>query len=377
MVLGIAEDFSTDVNFDVELLAASSTGLVLNSGTHPTITIENLLSFLPFYSDFDLFDPAVTYTEYNKTKRRQDIVLYNGVIYQSLIADNKGNTPDSNGSKWLETNIESLTLKSFIGRVQDRVYTELNLNRRLINSQYLYEVGRQDVVLPGKFAAWVFEAKGSDYISFTINQISLQANTTQNVNMYVINEGKLIDTIVLKPNNGELSFKELGYTFNGKGKWVLAIDSQSVKISGNTLDPLAYDGFVCYTAINEGLMLDPLAWVPSLNGNGIGLDISVSLNSSLYIDDNTQFLGNFVRATFELMALQMMLHNSGNRLNRQERNQREMELIAYETKKLDDNTVARRFETEKARATKALNKTFDTQLATELNDDFNIEIGTV
>ena len=53
MILGISEDFTTSTELDSELTAIPSSGLYLNSGTHPSITVENLLEFLSF------FDPTL------------------------------------------------------------------------------------------------------------------------------------------------------------------------------------------------------------------------------------------------------------------------------------------------------------------------------
>src|SRR5436190_5467610 len=164
MVLGISEDFSTNVILDSELTSASTTGLNLNSCVHPSVTVDNLLEFLP-NSDivFQDWDIVKSYAEFNNTKKRSDIVTYNDVLYQSLKSDNVGNQPDeANSIYWLETNIESLTLKSFIEKVKDKVYSDLNLNKRLVNSQFIYEVGRHDYMLPNQYNAYVFEPKGSD-----------------------------------------------------------------------------------------------------------------------------------------------------------------------------------------------------------------------
>lgn len=381
MVLGISEDFSCDAVLDDELNEASASGLNLNSGTHPTITINNLLAFLP---DFDItiseWDNAKTYSKYSESRKRTDLVKVDDVIYQSLQNSNTGKDPETETSFWLETNIDSLTLKAFISRVQDKVYADLNLTKRLVNNQFIYEVGKYDFNLPNNYAAWVIEPKGSDYLSFTINQIALQANTTDDVNLYVLNEisnvSVLVDTLILKPNNGLFEFKELKYTFSGKGRWIFAIDSQSIKSNQGVVDPLLYDGFVCYTATGIGLTPASAEWSDQTTANGIGFNISASLDSKVYIENNISNLANFVRATFEIMSLQMFLHNAGNRSNRSETIQADRELLIAETKSLDMNTVAKRYQDEKKEAKRLIDKTFDTQLSSD-DDEFNIEVESV
>ena len=248
MILGIKEDFSSNVYLDTELTSVSTSGLYLNSGVHPSITVDNLLSFLSFPKVIPtLWDLATTYQSYNVSKNRSDLVTYEGVIYQSLQNTNVNKQPDTETDYWLKTNIESLTLKSFIDKVQDRVYADLYLTKRLINSQHIYQIGDTKFLLPNDYAGWVFQPKGSDYVTITLNQVSLQALTTAPTNLYVINQGILIDTLVLTPNNGKFEFKELNYSFKGQGEWIFAIDSTNVLVSSGYIDPLSYDGFVCYT----------------------------------------------------------------------------------------------------------------------------------
>jgi hypothetical protein len=378
MVLGISEDFTRDIVIDAELKQASSTGLTLNSGVHASITLDNLLEFLPDSTTTFLdWNNTKAYGLYSTTKNKADIVVLNSVIYQSIKADNTGNSPDAaNSTYWMETNIESLVLKSFIDKVKDRVYTDLSLIKRLVNSQKIYEVGRHDLMLPNQYCGYVFEPKGSDYVSFVINQISFQGLTTDPVNLYVVNEGRLVDTLVLQPNNGAFEWKDVNYRFKGEGKWIFAVDSQMVKTNQGVVDTLKYDGFVVYTTTGLGETPEGATWVYETTGNGLGFNISVSLDSSIYIDNNIEYFGGLIRSTFELMALQMFLHNSNNRSNRNEFIQLNKELLTYETKSLEGNTVARRYNKELDKAKRTIEKTFDTQLSDD-DASFDVEVTSV
>ena len=376
MILGIKEDFSSNVYLDAELTSASTSGLCLNSGVHPSITVDNLLSFLSFPKVIPAeWDLATTYQSYNISKKRNDLVTYDGVIYQSLQNTNLNKQPDTETDYWMVTNIESLTLKSFIEKVQDRVYADLHLVKRLINSQHIYQIGKTETLLPNYYAGWVFQPKGSDYVTITLNQVAIQALTTDPINLYVINQGILIDTLVLTPNNGILEFKELNYSFKGQGEWTFAIDSTNVLTSSGFVDPLSYDGFVCYTVTGIGNAPETSNWSLHQQGNGLGFTVSASLDSSLYIENNLSNFGSFVRATFELMALEVFIHNSSNRSNRSEKVQGNIDLLKAETKSLEMNTVAKRHQAEYHRCKAIIAKTFDTQLATD--DDFIVEITSI
>ncbi len=242
MVLGITEDFTSDILLDSQLKSSTS-GLYLNSGVHPSITIDNLLNFLPNFSiTTAAWDSGTTYGEYLRDKT--DLVTYNNKLYQSIKSANLNQNPATETTYWLETNLESLRLKNLIQQVKDKVYSDLNLTRRLVNNQALYEIGDKTVTLPNDYAAWVFEAKGSDYISFRLNQVSIQMSGTTPIDLYVINQGVLIDTLSITPSNGVFEFKDLEYSFSGKGRWIFAIDSADVLTKGLSIDPLKYDGFV-------------------------------------------------------------------------------------------------------------------------------------
>ncbi len=372
MVLGIAEDFTSNAILDSQLKSSTS-GLYLNSGVHPSITIDNLLNFLPNFSiTTAAWDASKTYGEYLRDKT--DLVTYNNKLYQSIKSANLNQNPATETTYWLETNLESLRLKNLIQQVKDKVYSDLNLTRRLVNNQALYEIGDKTVTLPNDYAAWVFEAKGSDYISFRLNQVSIQMSGTTPIDLYVINQGVLIDTLSITPSNGVFEFKDLEYSFSGKGRWIFAIDSADVLTRGLSLDPLKYDGFVVYTSSGIGSTPQSAEYSYSTSGNGLGFNISALLDSSVYIDNNVNEFANYIRATFEYVVFQMFLHNPNNKSNLNERIQMEREILLQELKNIQANTVAKRYEDEKRQAVKQLQKTFDTQLD---DNEYEIELTTI
>lgn len=372
MILGVAEDFSSNSLLDSELKIAPSSGMFINSGVHPSITLDNLLHFLPLLSISPLAWSAGTdYTIFTKSRNRTDLVTYNSKIYQS-IKEGIGQQPDTSPDYWLETNIESLRLKNFILQVKDRVYSDLKITNRSIDNHYLYEVGENTVNLPNDYAAWVFEPKGSDYTTIRINEISLQKKSTTPVNLYVINQGVLITTLVITPSNGIVDFKRLDYSFKGKGKWIFAIDSTDVETDGLSVDPLTYKGFVAYTATGTGIAPESASYSFKTNGNGLGFNISSYLDSEAYILNNMSEFGNLIRATLEYMAFTMFYHNSNNREGLQKRIQMNSELLLAELKNSSTDSVLKRYENEKSNAVDVLKRSFDNQLGF---NEFEIETG--
>ncbi len=362
MILGIAEDFSSEIVLDTELKDIPSSGMYLNSGVHPSITLENLLHFLP---NLELipndWENAITYSVFNTTRDRKDLVTYNSKIYQS-IKDGVGKNPTIENDYWLETNLESLRLKNFIKSIKDRVYSDLRLTKRLVNNQKLYEVGKNTVQLPNDYAAWIFEPKGSDYTSIRLNQISFQKKSTTPVSLYVINQGILIDTLSITPSNGIVRFEPLDYTFKGEGKWIFAIDSTEVETNGYSIDPLRYNGFVAYTANGTGNTAEDAEYSYNTIGNGLGFNITAFLDSTTYIDNTFSEFANYIRATFEYMVFQMFLHNPSNRDNIVQDIQMSMDLLIAEIKNDKADTIVKRYNDEKKEAIKLMKRSFDTQL---------------
>lgn len=374
MVLGIAEDFSSTVQLDSQLKTKPTSGLYVNSGVHPSINVDNLLAFLPNLNyTFTNWSGSKTYKPFLDTRDASNVVVYNNKMYQCIKENTNEQPPEA--EFWVETNLESLKLKIFLESVKDRVYSDLALTKRLVNNQYIYEVGDIAKTLPNDYAAWVIEPKGSDYVSIRINEVSLQKDGTTPVNLYVINQNELLKTITITPNNGKVSFQKTDIVFSGKGQFLLAINSTDVYTGHATIDPLKFDGFVAYTALGTGDAPETADYTYNTFGNGLGINLTAYLDSTAYIDNNLSEFGNYIRATFEYMVFTMYLHNSNARSNRQQRIQLDEQILIAELKDMKSDTVVARYHREKKRAIAAMKKTFDTQLND--HDGIEITIGSV
>ena len=365
MVLTFAEDFTSTFDLDSQLIGTPESGLYWNRGVHPILTVEGLLSFLPIISfTFPDWDNAKTYSEFDTSRKKSDIVTLNSIIYQSLQDSNTNNSPDEVDSTfWLPTNLESLRIKSFIWTVEDNFRAALTLDRKLIENQFIYNVGETLQTLSNDFSGWAFEPKGSDYVKIRINQISLQANTDVQQSLFVINQGRLIDTLTLNPDNGILSFEDVGFTISGKGRFLFVIYSQEVLIENPFNDPLRYDGFLAYTVTGIGTTAASAEYSDSSVGNGLNFNVSAYLDSDLYITNNQVDFAKFLQVQMELDFVKTILHNAYFRSNREERILKTgalaQQLLSTETLNLDLNTIARKYEIEKKIAVEAVNKTFD------------------
>lgn len=368
LILGIANDLTSAVVLDSDLLAIPDSGMYLNSGVHPSINLDNLLSFLPKVDITpDDYSATKTYGKYTDSLQGSDIVMSGGVMYQSKTADNLGNDPLASPSNWLPTNIESLRIRNFAISSQKNAISALKLNKRLLDSQYLYNVADLTenptvTMLPNDYAAWVFEAKGSDYVKFTINEVAFQATTATPQNLYVINQGVLIDTLTLNPNaEGRLVFEELNYSFSGKGRFIFAVHAQNVLKNGATIQPLKYDGFVAYMSSGTGTSPESAKWSDQVSSNGLHFNVKVSLDSAKYLQYNLVDYPEFVQKQWELDVLEAFIFNSNNRSNSAQRNQlQDRELIIGEVKngKMEGSVLYKRNKAHKE-AKRQLSKTFD------------------
>jgi len=371
MILGISEDFTSIIELDSQLKSIPSSGLFLNTGVHPSITVENLLSFLPKIDlTFSAWDNSVTYGVFLTSRNRNDIVFHNNKIYESIKVG-LNQDPATEEAYWVETNIESLRIKLFIESVKDRVLSDLSLNKRLVNNAYIYENGDTAKTLPNDYAAWVIEPKGSDYVGFRINEVSVQKDGVTPVNLYVVNEGNLLETVQITPSNGKVSFQKTDINLSGKGRFYLAIDSTDVYVKGSSIDPLKFDGFVAYTSTGVGGAAQTATYTMQTLGIGLGINITAFLDANQYIENNLQDFGPFIRAVFEYMTFQMFQMNSNNRSNRAERIQMSDEILIAELKRTDADTVVKRYYDEKKKARMMLEKSFDTQLS---QDDGKLKI---
>jgi hypothetical protein len=366
--LAFAEDFTSDVLLDSDLLGTPDSGLFWNRGVHPIVTLDNLLSMLPsLTATFTAYSASVTYSKFETSRKRSDVVTYQSKIYRSLLDSNINHAPGAVGSStyWLETTLASLKVKSFIWSVEDNVTSALALNRRLVENQYIYNLGSKVTILSNDWSGWAFEPKGSDYIKIRINQMSLQANITSPVNVFVINQGVLKATIVLNPSSGLLAFEAAPYIISGKGVFYFVFASQSVLCDGAYNDPLKYEGFICYPVNGIGAVAKDAVYSAGSNANGLNFNVSAYLDSSVYLENNKVDFAKFYQAQFELDFLKLATTNANTESNREQRNlnnDRTLSLLATESLNNELNTVARNYLHQKKIAIDAINKTFDKYL---------------
>lgn len=378
MVLTFTDDFSSDLTLDTQIMGVPESGMYLNHGVHPLITIDNILTFLSDKTiTYSAYVAGTTYGLYTTTRAKSDIVTSGGKIYQSIAAANKGNTPSTSPTYWLETDLNSLKIKAEIFKAEDALISALKLNKKLVENQYIYNVGKTVTALQGNYSGWAFEPKGSDYVKIRINQICLQAMTTSPVNLYVINQGVLLTTLVLNPNNGLLAFETCNYTISGKGVFYFVFDSQSVLTNASYNDPLKYTGFVCYPIQGTGATAASAEYVQSVC-NGLNFNVTAYTDSTVYVQNNLCEFAKALQSQFELNMIRMFLNNPMNKSNKNERNilpTDSKNMLYNEVISMEGETVVHRYNRNIKEAIEAINRTFDN--FTQVKTDFKIKLSTI
>lgn len=384
MILTFAEDFTNTVELDSELIGTSDSGIYYNKGVHNTVNLNNILAFLPYQAyTFDDYDEDTYYNKFDDTNKRSDVVSYNSKIWISKISSNKGHTPGENdGYYWLETNINSLRLRSFINDSKQRVISALSLSNRLIESQFIYNVSDKVVTPSGDYIGWCFTPNYSDYVKININQISLQATTEELVNLYVINQGQLITTLKLHPDNGRLEWEELDYEISGIGTFYFVTDGIEVWSQLPYNDALRYKGFIAYPVSGTGETPQDSEYVVCDSGNGFNFDVSVYTDTSSYVDANLTHLSKLLQVQFEYDCLEMFVNNPHNQKTGTQANLNltdyQRTLLVNEIKNIEDYTVAKRLRNEISSVKKSLARTIDKFLVNEdMSDGIDIEEGVL
>lgn len=378
MNLTFTDDWSSDIVLDTELTGVPESGIYFNHGVHPLITIDNILTFLSDKTiTYSAYVAGTTYGKYLTTRAKSDIVTSGTKIYQSKVASNIGHDPSTSPTYWLETNLSSLKIKAEIFKAEDALISSLKLNRKLVENQYIYNLGKTVTVLEGDFSGWAFEPKGSDYVKIRINQMSLQANTTTPVSVYVINQGVLITTLTLNPNNGILAFEDVNYTISGKGIFYFVFASQSVLSNNCYNDPLKYTGFVCYPVQGIGATAATATYKESVC-NGLNFNVTAYVDSTVYVTNNMIDFSKALQSQFELNMLRLFLNNPMNRVSSEERNvlsKDEKSMLYNETVNKEGDTVISRYIKNIDDAKDAINRSFDK--FTKSETQFKIKLSTV
>lgn len=364
MVLGIAEDFTSDVELDKGLTDIPASGLYINSGVHPSITVENLLAFLPTVSlTFERWSEETSYGAFEESRSRRDIVVHEGLKWLSLRA-NTASEPSDDSSDWLETNIDSLRIRFLLMSVKDRVISDLSLNKRLINNQRLYENGDAVNSIDGDYMGWVFEPKGSDYVAITVNEMMIQKAGVDPVTVHVVTGNEVTSTFEIVPDNGRVKFDSVDLTLPLDGVTRLVVESDEVYTSGGVIDPLRFDGFIAYSTIGRGASPESASYSYTTHGNGLGFNITAYLDASKYIKYNLARMGRFVRTVFEQEVFKVFQSNPNNRSNREVLIRMDDKTLVTElyNNSYDVDTVASRYRKQHKQAVDLIQKTFDSQL---------------
>lgn len=376
MNLTFVDDYSSEIVLDTELTGTPLSGMYFNRGVHPLITLDNIINHLSLKTIiFSAYAAGTTYNNFMTTRLKSDIVTSAGKTYQSIADANIGNTPSSSPTKWVETNLESTKIKTEIFKSEDALISDLNLTRKLVENQSIYNIGESAVTLGGNFSGWAFKVD-SDYVKLRINKMALQTSATP-INIFIINQGVLLQTISLVASS-VLSFKDVGYTFPGKGIFYAVFASQTVKASSESVDPYKYRNFTCYPVQGIGATAAGSEYKIS-SCNGLNFNVTVYADSTEYIRDNMIDFSKALQARFELDMLGLFYNNPNIVVNGNTRNIEKTSVflgnLYNEIMGIEGETVRKKYKRTVQEALESISLTFDKM--TKINTEFKIKLGTI
>ncbi len=163
---------------------------------HPLLNIENIDMAARNYSQFN-FPAYVALTEYNTGDRIKEA----GIVYESIIDDNTGNTPATSPLAWKVVNLLSLYLEDvFRNAAEDtvnEVFVEKKLNRQtksLLQSVRLYEgvgVMTDTVINEGDLVGVQIQLLRKNNILAIVEQIGLQLTQAQELILYLYHSSQV------------------------------------------------------------------------------------------------------------------------------------------------------------------------------------------
>ena len=367
MILTFKQDYSSSVVLDSQLMGVPDSGAYWNAGTHPLVSINNILSYLP--------DTSITTSLYaaGTTYAAGDLITSSSIMYESLVSSNKGHTPASSPTYWLVTNEDSQKIKRFLDQVKENVKSALKLDRKLIENQYIYHIAKSDVTPTCDYIGWAFEHKNSDYVAIRLNKLSFQANTDEEVTFSVVNNGSVIDTFLITPNDGDFEFVSTDLVFSGFGTFYLVAPAQSIKSDGEVHDPLKYNGMVCYPVEGIGATAASAEYVRCVSGNGMGFNVSAYADTSQFVLNNEIDFVEVYKWQLAYDLIQIMLFNPHTTSDRNQRNLTEYnrDILTMEAKDNILNTITTRYNKVVSEAREIISKTFDSLLRNQ-DKDFTI-----
>lgn len=185
-------------------IAASSSGVYIDSTAHSLLTIENISACAENFAKTEIsaYSSAITYA-------KGDLVLSAGIVYESLQNSNLNQTPASSATYWYVTNL----ISAYLRRLKIGAIT--NIFSSVVAQKKLYEVGKtlltdislydgvgnlaKKIAPMSRFVGFVLSPKYKDtvinlsYLGFQLDQ----AQSSLNVYIYHSSQNDPIATIAL------------------------------------------------------------------------------------------------------------------------------------------------------------------------------------
>ncbi|MFW6370547.1 MAG: hypothetical protein ACOC10_05000 [Bacteroidota bacterium] len=354
-------DFDNHV-IDDTLIGISDSKLYYNQGTHPYITLDNILSMAPRTSGWTIADYDATKTYYI-----DQVVSYSGSYYYSLIDSNTGNQPDTSTTSWKETTLESLFLRREINGCIDQMLSDVVKAKPLVDHEHLYRIEDTDTTIDNasNYVGFEIRPRDSEQLRVIINAIGVQfSEANSDLVIYLYNQNTKVAEFTVDSLENEFSWNTLSSDneLYGIGKrWFLFYNQDDVNgvainhdfMISNTVS--AYVDIYPFEVSNSttNFLLDVDGYTN--NSYGLGLELTVNCELTDFIVKNKHSFAKLLQLQFAFRMLESFYFNPEARENLSKRNihvSRE-ELLA-EIRSENKNTIVSRLETEQHRVRNSL-----------------------
>ena len=377
-LIGFKMPFDPNLQILSDVLKHSDSGIIINDGLIPYLTLQNIKDLGLNYNlfNFNEYNSLTTYITNNRIKypfpafdatkiyEENECVILNSIGYRSLINANLNNEPDKNLDKWSVTAENYLIFDSLQNAnlnnqpdINPNFWIEINLfsaflesrlnfatinvlqkvietqNRILEQKKLYYGIGKvSDTITENtKWAGLRFNLFRNKNIKVKINRIGLhftQPNT--DLTFYLYNQNTLISTFTASNISDDfiwVNVKDIEITGDKAGSWYLfykrsdvygfAVNNK-INIKKNTSNFLVLNQF----EVPDGTDLKTIneSDFKYYQSNIANIDFSVVPDLTNWLIYNKLIFASAIKLQFAIDIYKMFLANENVRANRTERN---------------------------------------------------------
>lgn len=322
-------------------ITTSSSGLWYNK-QHPFLTIDNLHSIAPDFSDwYSAWSVATTYAI-------NEVVSYGGKYYKSNAGSNTGNIPT--GGSWTEYFPFSVWLETITGDFLIDVINEwielkssLKTANNLLSSDTLFNHtgSKAQITKTGSRVGIIISPYKSESLKMRIREIAIQLSQNQSLTLYLYKVGTetAIETQVISYTGaGSEQWQVVDWELDGDGIYYIMYDEDD--LTGNAINGveggihgrssagiglLPFHSFIQYSPVQTLQPLTPITDIDNFSYSydmnyGLNLKFDIRCDYTQFIIDQKDLFKNMIAKGVTIRFLKELLFNASSNINRKSSN---------------------------------------------------------